>query len=156
MNSRINHIDNYLIFTSSLYGTTRTKKNLILDYRFLAGYLVFISGKQYHIPKVFKKLFLFFLRLIFGIESTDNCYFNGIPYFPHPRNIIIGARFIGKNVIIYHNTTLGAKRVDYIFNISNRPKLNDGCVIATGAVVLGGGVILENKIVKANEVKIVD
>ena len=96
------------------------------------------------------------LRMMFNIESTSNCIIKGIPYFPHPKNIINGGRYIGESVVIYHNTTLGAKRIDYQFNAHNRPKINDHVVIATGAVVLGGGEVASGTIVRANEVRITD
>ena len=150
------YIDQYLQFTSGLYGFERKKRSLYTDYRFIAGYLIFIGGADSNKPIIFKKAALFLLRLIFNIESTRHCILKGIPYFPHPKAIINGARYIGENVIIYHNTTLGAKRIDYGFNPASRPKINDNVVIATGAVVIGGGEVPAGNIVKANEVRITD
>ncbi len=150
------HIDQYLQFTSALYGFERKKRSLYTDYRFIAGYLIFIGGAGSKKPMFFKKVALILLRLIFNIESTRHCILKGIPYFPHPKAIINGARYIGENVVIYHNTTLGAKRIDYQFNPACRPRINDHVVIATGAVVIGGGEVTAGSIVKANEVRITD
>jgi len=150
------HIEQYRQFTSALYGFERKKSSLYTDYRFLAGYLIFSGSAESGKPRFLKKLSLLLLRFCFNIESTSHCIIRNIPYFPHPKNIINGARYIGANVVIYHNATLGAKRIDYQFNPSSRPRINDDVVLATGCVVLGGGEVAAGGIVKANEVRVTD
>lgn len=128
-------------------------KVVYFNRRFIAFLLLYCSANNNRLPNFIKKINLFLLRVLFSIESSSHLIVEGPIFFPHPRNIIIGASSIGQNVVIYHNVTIGAKRIDYIFDRNERPKIGANCVICTGAVIIGGGELSKNCIVYANELK---
>ena len=67
----------------------------------------------------------------------------------HPFNIVIGpgAR-IGSNCILFNGVTLGNARPDILVN--RMPVVGDGCVLGTGAKILGAVVVEEGLLVGAN------
>lgn len=150
----MSRIREYKLFTERLYEAKRTTFSILIDIRFWAGFFFYLSGSNSSLPKIIKLFFIIILRFLFGIETTTRCKVISIPYFPHPRNIVNGAAEIGSYVIIYHNVTIGAKRVDIGF--SKRPIIGDYCVLATGAIIIGKGIINSNSILSANSITILD
>lgn len=88
----------------------------------------------------------------FGIEIAMRCEIEEGLYFPHTVGTVIGARRIGKNAIIYHGVTLGAKEIDLGYHDDQRPVIGDNVIIGSGAKVLGDVTIGDNVIVGANAV----
>jgi serine O-acetyltransferase len=73
---------------------------------------------------------------------------------PHPTGIIFGkGTKIGKNCTIYQHVTFGGKN-EGDTSRKNSPKIGDGCLIYSGAQVLGAVNLGENSIVGANAVVI--
>ena len=72
--------------------------------------------------------------------------------FPHTVGTVIGALRIGRDAVIYHGVTLGAKEMDFGYDSKARPIIGDNVVIGSGAKVLGGITIGNNVIVGANAV----
>jgi len=141
-------VSTYCLFVNNLTGSRYKAYTVVFSLQFWPSFFMFICAKNSGVHKIFKILVKIILRVFYSIETTARCVFESMPYLPHPRNIINGAEFIGKNVILYHNVTIGAKRIDV--NFQNRPRIEGGCVIATGAVVVGSGTLGSNSIVKAN------
>lgn len=89
-----------------------------------------------------------FLRSHYHIE----CSCRNIGYrfmLPHPRNIIIGAEFIGDDVQINQNVTIGGnmkKQVQREWGIQKLPIIRNKVVIYTNAVV-GGPVLIEDHVI---------
>lgn len=145
----------YYNFFEEVTGFKNPPKRVVfINRRFLAFLLLYYSSNDRKILGFVKKINLLVLRIFFAIESSKYLIVKGCVFFPHPRNIIIGASSIGENVVIYQNVTIGAKRIDYTFNRDNRPKIEDNCVICTGAVVIGGGVLEKGSIVIANSLRV--
>ncbi len=71
---------------------------------------------------------------------------------PHPVGIVIGQGVkIGRNAVIYQNSTLGgARRGDS--ETGNYPQIGDDCLLFAGAVVIGGIRIGDGCTVAANAV----
>jgi serine O-acetyltransferase len=88
----------------------------------------------------------------FGLEIAMRCEIGPGLCFPHTFGIVIGARRIGRNAVIYHDVTLGAKEMDMLYDPTKRPLIGDNVVIGSGARVLGGIQIGDNAVVGANAV----
>jgi serine O-acetyltransferase len=89
---------------------------------------------------------------LFGIEMAVGCEVGPGLCFAHTNGIVIGARKIGANVLIYHQVTLGAKEMDVVYTAAKRPLVGDNVVLGAGAKVLGGITIGDNSIIGANAV----
>lgn len=85
---------------------------------------------------------------LFGSEINSRTAIGPGLFFPHPNGIVIGAKSIGCNAVIYHQTTIGAARVE--FGMDNRPVLGDNVVVGAGAKILGDFTLPDNCLVKAN------
>jgi serine O-acetyltransferase len=90
--------------------------------------------------------------LLFGIELAVRCEIGPGLCFAHTYGIVIGARSIGANALIYHQVTLGAKEMDVAYDPMKRPLVGDNVVLGAGAKVLGGITIGDNAIIGANAV----
>ena len=90
--------------------------------------------------------------MLFGIEIAMRCEIGAGLYFPHTVGTVIGARQIGKNAVIYHGVTLGAKEVDIGYHDDQRPVIGDNVIIGAGAKILGGITIGNHVIIGANAV----
>jgi len=90
--------------------------------------------------------------VLFGIEIAQRCEIGPGLYFPHTVGTVIGAARIGRNAVIYHGVTLGAKELDLEYKESSRPSLGDDVTIASGAKVIGGVKIGDGATIAANAV----
>ena len=101
-----------------------------------------------------------FLSLVnfvfFGIEVPARLDIGAGLVIPHSQGTVIGAGFIGKNVTIYQQVTLGAKLADFEYDLSKRPRVDDGAIITAGAKVLGPVRLGVNCIIGANSVVLQD
>jgi serine O-acetyltransferase len=94
--------------------------------------------------------------VVFGIEVPARLDIGAGLVLPHPQGTIIGAGFVGENVTIYQQVTLGAKVADFDFNVAARPNVSNGVLIGAGAKVLGPVRLGENSRVGANAVVLID
>lgn len=94
--------------------------------------------------------------VIFGIEVPPRLAIGPGLVIPHTQGTILGAGYIGSNVTIYQQVTLGAKLADFSFDPALRPHLCDGVVITAGAKVLGHVRLGERAIIGANAVVLSD
>lgn len=90
--------------------------------------------------------------VFFGIEIAMRCEIGEGLYFPHTVGTVIGAQRIGKNAVIYHNVTFGAKEIDIGYHDDQRPIVGDNVIVGSGAKVLGGITIGDNVVIGANAV----
>jgi serine O-acetyltransferase len=90
--------------------------------------------------------------VVFGMEISMRCEIGPGLYFPHTAGTVIGAWRVGKNAVIYHQATLGAKEMDLGYSKEKRPTIGDNVVIGSGAKVLGGITVGNNVIIGANAV----
>lgn len=100
----------------------------------------------------FAKLFSLVNFVLFGIEMAVGCEVGPGLCFAHTFGIVIGARRIGKNALIYHEVTIGAKTMDVGYTPEKRPLVGDNVVIGAGAKVLGGITLGDNCVIGANAV----
>lgn len=120
---------------------------------FLPVLLVRISGflaSRHH--RVLARLVSQVTLTLFGLEVAGSTAIGPGLYLPHTQGTVIGAASIGKNAIIYHNVTLGARLIDVGFDPTTRPVLGDDVLIGSGAKVLGPVIIGDGCVVGANAV----
>lgn len=94
--------------------------------------------------------------LLNGIEVPASLTIGPGLILPHPQGTIIGAGYIGCNVTIYQQVTLGAKFSDFDFDLRSRPYIEDGVVITAGAKIIGPCRIGKNALIGANAVVVSD
>jgi serine O-acetyltransferase len=101
--------------------------------------LIFLT--RHRVPVV-SRLFMFFLGCEVGLALPKTVF------LPHPQGIVIhgGAR-IGRDVIIGHQVTLGARDLT-----GAAPVLEDGVYVGAGAKILGGVRVGRGATVGANAV----
>lgn len=102
--------------------------------------------------RILARLFSLLNFLLFGIEMSVSCEVGPGLCFAHTYGIVIGARKIGKNALIYHEVTIGAKEMDVRYTPEKRPLVGDNVIIGAGAKVLGGITIGDNAVIGANAV----
>jgi len=90
--------------------------------------------------------------VFFGIEIAMRCEIGPGLCFPHTVGTVIGALRIGRDAVIYHGVTVGAKEMDVGYDSEARPIIGDNVVIGSGAKVLGGITVGNNVIIGANAV----
>lgn len=100
------------------------------------------------VAKIFSLLNFFF----FGIEIAVRCPIGKGLFFPHTQGTVIGAAVIGANATIFQGVTLGAREVNFAYDLSSRPVLGNDVTIGSGAKVLGGMTIGNGARVGANSV----
>ena len=89
-------------------------------------------------------------RIISGIQIKRGTIIGEGLFIPHYGTIVVNSRSkIGKNCIIMHNVTLGAKGRGNDLNV---PVVGDNVYIGTGAILLGGISIGNNCVVGAGSV----
>jgi serine O-acetyltransferase len=123
------------------------------------AYIVLIRWAHHFHSKnlsILAKLISLFNFVIFGLEVPPALKIGPGFVIPHPQGIILGAAEIGSNVTIFHQVTFGAKTMDFSFDLSQRPKVEDNVVVFAGAKVLGPVVLHVGATVAANAVVIFD
>lgn len=93
---------------------------------------------------------------LFGIEIAVRCPIGRGFFLPHTQGTVIGAWSIGENATIFQGVTLGALEVDFSYEESSRPTVDDGVIIGSGAKVLGGVTLGCSSRVGANAVVLSD
>jgi serine O-acetyltransferase len=94
--------------------------------------------------------------VLFGIEVPPRLDIGPGLVIPHSQGTIIGAGYVGCDVTIYQQVTLGAKLADFAFDPAKRPHVCDGVVITAGAKVLGPVRLGERAMIGANAVVLQD
>lgn len=94
--------------------------------------------------------------LLFGLEVPATLPIGPGLVIPHTQGTVIGAGYIGSNVTIYQQVTFGAKMADFGFDPKQRPRIDDGAIITSGAKVLGAVRVGKNAIIGANAVVLND
>jgi serine O-acetyltransferase len=102
------------------------------------------------------KLFALINFLAFGLEVSPRLSIGPGLIIPHSSGTIIGAGYVGSNVTIYQQVTLGAKMADFAYRLDLRPHVADNVVITAGAKILGPIRIGEGAVVGANSVVLQD
>lgn len=94
--------------------------------------------------------------MIFGLEIATICRIGPGLFLPHTQGTVIGAASIGANAIIYQGVTLGARDLDFSYDIAHRPTLGDDVMVGAGGKVLGGVRVGHRVRVAANAVLLTD
>lgn len=94
--------------------------------------------------------------VIFGIEVPSRLHIGPGLVIPHTQGTILGAGYVGANVTIFQQVTLGAKLADFAFDAAKRPHVCDGVVITAGAKILGPVRLGERAVIGANAVVLAD
>jgi serine O-acetyltransferase len=94
--------------------------------------------------------------IIFGLEVPARLHIGFGLVIPHTHGTIIGAGYVGNNVTIYQQVTLGAKLADFGYEFNLRPKIADNVIITAGAKILGPVTLGEGCVIGANAVVIRD
>jgi serine O-acetyltransferase len=102
------------------------------------------------------RLFSLWNFVIFGIEVPAGLDIGPGLVIPHTQGTVIGAGYIGANVTIYQQVTLGARLADFEFDRNKRPYVDDGVTITAGAKVLGSVRLGAGSVIGANAVVLTD
>jgi serine O-acetyltransferase len=92
--------------------------------------------------------------VVFGLEVAVDSEIGPGLVVAHTQGTVLGARRIGRNALIYHQVTLGAREMDVGFDPWRRPEVGDDVLIGAGAKVLGGVSIGDRAVIGANAVVI--
>lgn len=125
--------------------------------RFAPVLLIRVAGSlaRVRIP-VLPKLVSLLNFVVFGLEVAADSEIGPGLVIAHTQGTVLGARRIGRNALIYHQVTLGAREMDPGFDPRRRPEVGDEVMIGAGAKVLGGVSIGDRAVVGANAVVIRD
>jgi serine O-acetyltransferase len=94
--------------------------------------------------------------IVFGLEVPARLPMGMGLVIPHTNGTVIGAGYIGRNVTIFHQVTLGAKLADFGYDFALRPHVGDNVTITAGAKVLGPVRLGDGCTIGANAVVITD
>jgi serine O-acetyltransferase len=75
--------------------------------------------------------------IVFGLEVPARLKIGPGLVIPHTNGTIIGAGYIGSNVTIFQQVTIGARLADFEYDIAQRPHIDDDVTITAGAKILG-------------------
>ena len=101
----------------------------------LGIYRVAHALQWYRAGRPVAKLLTWINFFLFGIEIDARCPIGPGCYLPHAAGTVIGARSIGASATIYHQVTLGARKME--IDLVGRPSIGDDVVLGAGAKVLG-------------------
>lgn len=127
--------------------TRRSTFAVITSRMCIAVVFVRLNTSENLVNRVIGKLAL---QWIFSIEVASRAKIGAALLLPHPKNIILGCAEMGANCTIMQGATLGASKLDFGFDTSKRPLIGDGCFLGVNTVVLGGGQMASETIVKPN------
>ncbi len=102
------------------------------------------------------KFFSLVNYVIFGLEVPARLAIGPGLVLPHTLGTIIGAGYVGQNVTIFQQVTLGAKLADFAYDFAQRPQIGNDVVIAAGAKVLGPVNLGDGAVIGANAVVLSD
>jgi len=143
----------YLEVSKDIPPTTLQLCKRFFSPRFAPVLLTRLAHRAYECRlKPLAKYFSLVNYVLFGIEVAYRCDIGPGLYFPHTVGTVIGAWRIGRNAVIYHGVTLGAKELDLQYLESSRPSIGDDVTIASGAKVIGGVNIGDGATIAANAV----
>jgi serine O-acetyltransferase len=94
--------------------------------------------------------------IIFGLEVPARLAIGQGLVIPHTHGTIIGAGYVGRNVTIFQQVTLGAKLADFGYNYALRPHVCSGVTITAGAKIIGPVRLGEGCTIGANAVVLSD
>ena len=94
--------------------------------------------------------------VVFGLEVPAALAIGPGLVIAHTQGTVLGAAFIGSNVTIFHQVTLGAVAIDVAYTPALRPSVEDGVTLSVGAKVLGGVTLGRGCVVGANAVVLAD
>ena len=92
--------------------------------------------------------------VLFGLEVPTSLSIGPGLVLTHTQGTVLGAASIGSNVTIYHQVTLGANKLNFEYDLSTRPVVEDRVIIGVGAKILGPVRIGDDAIIGANAVVI--
>jgi serine O-acetyltransferase len=102
------------------------------------------------------KFFALINFVCFGIEVSSKLSIGPGLVIPHTYGTVIGAGYIGNNVTIFQQVTLGARSADFSDDPMTRPRVADGVIISAGAKILGPVNLGECCVIGANAVVLQD
>lgn len=94
--------------------------------------------------------------LVFALEVPARLEIGGGLVIPHPQGVVLGAREIGRNALIFQQVTLGGRVADFEYVPDRRPRVGDGVTLSAGAKILGPLTIGDGAVVGANAVVLED
>lgn len=145
-----------LLEVSGMPGGPRRWRNSFSP-RFASVVLIRLAGTLHSAgwPRL-AKLMALWNFVLFGIEVPPSVSIGPGLVIPHTQGTIIGAGYVGSNVTIFQQVTLGAKLADFGFDPKLRPHVCDGVTITAGAKILGPVRLGERAIIGANAVVLSD
>ena len=120
------------------------------DYRanVLTNYVCRMGGK-----KILRKIGRKYLKWRYHICVGESTYISGNLFMPHPQNIVIGNGVkIGRDVVIYHDVTIGVKNRTNTDIHTAYAEIEDGVCIYAGAKIIGNVKVREGCGVGCNSV----
>jgi len=102
------------------------------------------------------KLCSLFNYIVFGLEVPARLAIGPGLVLPHTIGTIIGAGYVGRNVTIFQQVTLGAKLADFAYDLAKRPHVEDDAVVAAGAKIIGPVRLGRGSTIGANAVVLED
>ena len=92
------------------------------------------------------------IQILYAIDIDYKANLNGGIVIVHGVGLVIGGGVqIDSNVVLFHGVTLGRRGIGpKISSTDGFPTIEKGCIICTGAVVLGNIIIGENTTIGAN------
>lgn len=123
--------------------------------RFSAVYIMRRATSSYAVGKFKRAKFWSLINfLLFNAEIPASAKIGPGFVMPHPQGIVLGAGVIGKNVTVMQQVTFGAKTLDFRFDPSKRPSVEDNVMVSAGAKIIGSVTLGEGCVVGANAVVI--
>lgn len=99
-------------------------------------------------------LIMHLVKIFVGIEIHPNAKIGKNVYFDHCIGTIIGeTSVIGSNCVIYHNVTLGSRK---LINSKRHPTIGNNVLIGTGSIILGNITVGDNVLIGASSVILKD
>ena len=156
LNLILDDLDRYLElsrFTKNKTSQKFVKFKYFISHRYIPVFLIRLS--QYFYLKKLKIISKFCSCInfhLFGLEVSSSIVIGGGLCIPHPQGVVIGAKSIGSNLLIFQNVTIGAKSFDNPISINSRPILEDNVTLGAGSKILGPIVVGEGAFIGANSV----